>query len=200
MGAKPNPCRANMAHVRQPRPFFGRVFKVKSIKLWGYPHFARKRPAPSSTSDGPINCSPMYAPPCHSKDTWINCTHRRHRWILFFFLISLEPRVEWYKRLSALNTIPPRNRFTFLQSSCSMNQAAQLTLGPFGSCACTFWRTSSGTGSTARARTAGAASTAASRRRGTGTSFYIYILYTYTYIHIYVHIYIYMYIYNNICI
>ena len=31
-----------------------------------------------------------------------------------FFFITLEPRVEWYTSLWALNTSPPRNRFTFL--------------------------------------------------------------------------------------
>ena len=30
-----------------------------------------------------------------------------------------EPRIQWYQSLSALNTSPPRNRFTFLRSSCS---------------------------------------------------------------------------------
>ena len=37
----------------------------------------------------------------------------------FFFFISLKPRVESFKSLWALNTSPPRNRFTFLRSSCS---------------------------------------------------------------------------------
>ena len=37
----------------------------------------------------------------------------------FFFFIPLKPRVEWYKSLWALNTSPPRNRCTFLWSSCS---------------------------------------------------------------------------------
>jgi len=31
-----------------------------------------------------------------------------------FFFMSLQPRVEWYTSLWALNTSPPRNRFTFL--------------------------------------------------------------------------------------
>ena len=32
---------------------------------------------------------------------------------LFFFFITLEPEVAWYNRLCALNTRPPRNRFTW---------------------------------------------------------------------------------------
>ena len=37
----------------------------------------------------------------------------------FFFLFStIEPGVEWYKGLWAYNASPPRNRFTFLRSSC----------------------------------------------------------------------------------
>ena len=38
---------------------------------------------------------------------------------LFFFLITLQPRAKWYTSLWALNSSPPRNRFTFLWSSCS---------------------------------------------------------------------------------
>ena len=34
--------------------------------------------------------------------------------LLFFFCITLEPRVEWYTSPWALNTSPPRNRLTFL--------------------------------------------------------------------------------------
>ena len=37
----------------------------------------------------------------------------------FFFFITLEPRVEWYTSLWALNTSPPRYRFTFRPGSCS---------------------------------------------------------------------------------
>ena len=36
-----------------------------------------------------------------------------------FLLINLQPRVEWYTSLWALNTSPPWNGFTFLRSSCS---------------------------------------------------------------------------------
>ena len=36
----------------------------------------------------------------------------------FFFCITLKPRVEWYKSLWALTMRPPRNRFTFVRSSC----------------------------------------------------------------------------------
>ena len=32
----------------------------------------------------------------------------------FFFFVTLEPRVEWYQSLCALNTSPPRNHCTFL--------------------------------------------------------------------------------------
>ena len=37
----------------------------------------------------------------------------------FFFLITLEPKVEWYKSLLACKSSPPRNRFTILRRSCS---------------------------------------------------------------------------------
>ena len=46
----------------------------------------------------------------------------------FFFFIALKSRVEWYKNLRALNTSPPRNRFTFLPSSCSQTLWAQVGL------------------------------------------------------------------------
>ena len=36
------------------------------------------------------------------------------------FLITLGPRVQWFKSLCALNTSPLRNRFTFLRSTCSL--------------------------------------------------------------------------------
>jgi len=39
--------------------------------------------------------------------------------LLSSFFITLKPGVERYKSLCALNTSPPRNRFTFLRSSCS---------------------------------------------------------------------------------
>ena len=38
--------------------------------------------------------------------------------VLYFFL-TLEPSVEWYNNLRALNTSPPRNRSAFLLSGCS---------------------------------------------------------------------------------
>ena len=48
-----------------------------------------------------------------------NILIRRHSRYLLFFFITLQPRVEWYTSLWALNTSPPRNRFPFLRSSCS---------------------------------------------------------------------------------
>ena len=36
---------------------------------------------------------------------------------LFFFFVTLKPRVEWYNNLCALDTSPPRNRSPFLLSS-----------------------------------------------------------------------------------
>jgi len=39
--------------------------------------------------------------------------------LLVFFFITLQPRVEWYTSLWALNTSPARNHFTFLRSCCS---------------------------------------------------------------------------------
>ena len=42
-----------------------------------------------------------------------------HFYRLLAVLITLQLRVEWYTRLWALNTNPPRNHFTFLRHSCS---------------------------------------------------------------------------------
>ena len=41
---------------------------------------------------------------------------------LLLFLITLEPRIEWYTSLCALNSSPSRNRFTFLRSRLCLNQ------------------------------------------------------------------------------
>ena len=41
----------------------------------------------------------------------------RHRQLFLFFLMTLEPRAEWYTSLSALHTSTFRNRFTFLRRS-----------------------------------------------------------------------------------
>ena len=46
--------------------------------------------------------------------------HGREARRSFFFFITLEPRVEWHKRLCALNTSPSRNRCTFLPLSDSV--------------------------------------------------------------------------------
>ena len=55
-----------------------------------------------------------------------NASTRQSRDFRSFFM-TLKPRVGWDKSLSlrALNTSPPRNRFTFLLSSCSFRSAAQ---------------------------------------------------------------------------
>ena len=45
-------------------------------------------------------------------------THNPQPTSINFFFITVEPRVEWYTNLCAINTSPARNRFTILRSSC----------------------------------------------------------------------------------
>ena len=54
--------------------------------------------------------------------------------VLFFFFITLEPRLEWFKGLCALNVNPTRNRFIFLWSSLLVPLSGSLAvLKVFGS-------------------------------------------------------------------
>ena len=107
-----------------------------------------------------------------------------------FFLITLEPRVEWCKRLWALNTSSPRNRFTFLRSSSweprpsaprrehvacnTSNQSASARLAPHHGVVCSVSNT---------------------------TSLYLFYIYLFIYMYIYIYIYMYtdIYVYIYIC-
>ena len=53
------------------------------------------------------------------EDDGVDDEETRRTVFFFFFVITLGLGVEWYKSLWALNTSPPRKRFTFLRSSCS---------------------------------------------------------------------------------
>ena len=54
--------------------------------------------------------------------SWPSGSRRGPAINFFFVFATLEPRVEWYESLWASNTSPPRNCFTFLQSSCSLRE------------------------------------------------------------------------------
>ena len=72
---------------------------------------------------------------CRSAATRLSAPRRfaRHHRGTFFLFITLQPRVEWCKRLLALNTSPPRDRFTIMRSWCSQIRAHKNSapLGPY---------------------------------------------------------------------
>ena len=77
-------------------PAVQRSFSALSRSVWSHP-FRETNPIPAPKST--------------------NLQHRL-RMSLFFFYISLEPRVERHRSLCALHMSPPRNCFTLLQSIC----------------------------------------------------------------------------------
>ena len=83
------------------------IFMATPVSLFSYPFFTNDWRVP--TFQLPRNFQLEICFTTTPVSLWLS-------WFVlgyfFFFFITLKPRVEWCKSLCALNTIPPRNRFT----------------------------------------------------------------------------------------